>query len=116
MTPNSRTHVRRAALLLGSVAVPVLAATPAVADVPEGWSDPDPVSPLSAILWLGVLPLALFVLIALAVYLPAMVRGERLAPGGTPAAGQWFGGPRGGAPELESGERSEETGGASGRW
>ena len=61
-------------------------------------------------------------LIAAAVYVPAMVRGERVAPGAAPVTDQWFGGPRGGARELESGSgraragAQSETGGAGGRW
>jgi hypothetical protein len=125
VTPTSKTlspttSVRRvpvrAAALLAAVAMPVLAAAPAVADVPEGWSDPDPVSPLHALLVLGAVPLALFLLIALAVYVPGMVRGERVSPGGSQVASQWFGGPRGGTQELEARDGAGETGGASGRW
>ena len=116
MTPTSKTFVRRATVLLAAAALPVLAATPAVADVPEDWSNPDPVSPLHALLVLGAVPLTLFLLIVLAVYLPAMMRGERLAPGASPVESQWFGGPRGGTHELEAREGAGETGGASGRW
>ena len=57
-----------------------LLAAPAHADVPAGWADVSDVDDLEALgLLLGV-PLLLFVLIAVAVYLPAMVRGERLLP------------------------------------
>ena len=116
MTPTSKTFVRRATVLLTAAALPVLSATPAVADVPEDWSNPDPVSSLHALLVLGGVPLALFLLIALAVYLPAMMRGERLGPGASPVESQWFGGPRGGTRELEAREGADDTGGASGRW
>ena len=58
------------------------------------------------------------VLIALAVFLPAMIRGEKLLPdhdGG--GEGQWIGGPRQGVAELPApdGENSR-AGGASGSW
>lgn len=94
-----------------------LAATPAHADVPEGWSTVEPVDNLQALLFLVGGPLLLFVLIALAVYLPAMIRGERLLPDHGVGEAQWLGGPRAGTHELTSAERDESrTGGASGSW
>ena len=51
------------------------------------------------------------------VYLPAMVRGERVAPGGAARENQWFGGPRKGTAELAAPDTEEsKAGGASGRW
>lgn len=97
-------------------AVPVLVAAPARADVPEGWSDPAAVSPLDMLALLVGIPLALFLAITLAVYLPAMVRGERVAPGAQQVEDRWFGGPRQGTHELEARGDTGETGGASGRW
>ncbi len=119
--PSSSLSVRRRSRRLASaaaasvvVAVTGLAA-PASADVPEGWSNPDDVSTLYALLLLGGAPLVLFVVIVVLTYLPAMVRGEKLTPGA--ADDQWFGGPREGAEELESGATTtEETGGARGSW
>lgn len=107
------------------VSLPVVAlglallATPAHADVAEGWSDPADVNALHALLLLGGVPVLLFVLIVLAVYLPAVVRGEPLSAtgGGADAEPQWLGGPRAGAKELTAGEsESSETGGARGNW
>jgi hypothetical protein len=112
-------------MLFGTaVAVPVLLASPAVADVPEGWSNqPENVDPLHALLVLGVIPLALFLLITLAVYLPPMIRGERVAPGSQhELESQRFGGPRRGAAELEPADsnaaavEARQSGGGSGRW
>ena len=60
-----------------------LLTAPAHADVPEGWGDQTEHNSLDALHALGALPrrpLLLFVLIALAVYLPAMIRGEKLLP------------------------------------
>ena len=89
----------------------------ASAEVPEGWSDPDAVSALQAILVLVGIPLLLFLVITLLVYLPAMVRGERVAPGGGTRENQWFGGPRKGTAELAAADTEEsKAGGASGRW
>jgi hypothetical protein len=100
----------------------LLVAGPASAKVPEGWSDPEQIPMQQVLLILVALPLLLIALITAAVYVPALVRGERVAPGVAPVEDQWFGGPRGGTRELESGagrdERAaeEDTGGAGGRW
>jgi hypothetical protein len=110
--------VRRTAVLLaaaGSAAVGV--AGPAAADVPEGWSNPEPVSVLHALLILAGLPALLFVLITIAVYVPSLVRGERVKPGPPAVENQWFGGPRKGTSELAEPDNEEsKAGGASGRW
>lgn len=92
-------------------------ATPAHADPAEGWSDaPGSVDMLDALLLLAGVPLLLFVLIAMAVYLPALVRGEKLTPAGGPQD-QWLGGPRSGTKELAASESTtSETGGARGSW
>jgi hypothetical protein len=124
--PSSSTPVRRRSRRLArAAATPALAlvavgglAVPASADVPEGWSNPEDVDALHALLLLGGVPLLLFVAIAVLTYLPAIIRGEKLAPGA--ADDQWFGGPRQGAKELEAGTTDgtdvDETGGARGRW
>lgn len=106
---------RLVAAALTGLAVPVLVAGPASASVPVGWGDPlPPIDALQTILIFVGIPVLLFVLIAAAVYVPAVVRGERINP--NPEAGsEWFGGPRSDH-ELESGATVEETGGASGRW
>jgi hypothetical protein len=122
VTSRTRTRVRRSAVLTTAAGLFLLAAGPASAEVPDGWSDPPPVPVLEALLILAGIPLLLTALIGAAVYVPAMVRGERVAPGAEPVTDQWFGGPRGGARELESGAgrgeqaREAETGGAGGRW
>lgn len=108
------TLFRRIALVLTAAALPLLAASPAVAEVPEGWSDPDEVGILQLLLVIGGIPLALAVMIGLAVYLPALARGENVKPGGK-VADEWFGGPRSGPAELETRDVGT-TGGASGRW
>ncbi|MCF6376960.1 hypothetical protein L2K70_05035 [Nocardioides KLBMP 9356] len=112
------------ALVLGSAPVLALLAVPAHADVPEGWGGETQHRSLDFLhalgLYLGA-PLLLFVLIALAVYIPAMVRGEKLlpdhgGPGGHPE-GQWIGGPRQGVAELPAPDGDDSrAGGASGRW
>jgi hypothetical protein len=111
------TLIRRAGLLLTAAALPLVVAGPAAADVPEGWSDPEEVGLMHLLLVIGVLPLAIALLIALAVYGPALRRGERVAPGHHESPDEWFGGPRQGAGELEPARAADSrTGGASGSW
>jgi hypothetical protein len=86
-------------------------------DVPVGWSEPPAVNTVVALLILGGLPLLLFISITLAVYVPSLVRGERITPGQPPVENQWLGGPRTGTAELKSREAEDaDAGGASGRW
>lgn len=86
-------------------------------DVPVGWSQPDDVNMVHALLLLVGVPLLLFLLITVAVYLPSIIRGERIAPGQPPVENQWLGGPRTGTAELKGPESEDaEAGGASGRW
>jgi len=100
---------------------------PAHADVPEGWGDQTEHNGLDALhalgLYLGA-PLLLFVLIGLAIYVPAMARGEKLLPdhagpgrGNELPAGQWIGGPRQGVAELPGPDGDDsQAGGARGSW
>jgi hypothetical protein len=102
---------------VGSATILVLAyAGPAVADIPDGWSDPKPVPVLHFLLLFVGLPILITVGILLAVYLPSVVRGESVAPAGARASDQWLGGRRETTPELESADADHETGGAGGRW
>lgn len=117
MTPTPTALARRAGVLLVALAAPLLAAGPAAAEVPEGWSEPEPVSTLEALLILGGIPLGLSVLILLAVYLPALARGERVAPGAPAMDNQWIGGPRKTTGELAAPDTEDsDAGGASARW
>jgi hypothetical protein len=91
-------------------------------DVPVGWSNPDDVDMVQAVLLLGGVPLLLFVGITLAVYVPSLVRGERISPGAPAVENQWLGGPRTTAGELTGPDagatdrQDVDSGGASGRW
>lgn len=117
VTATLVTLTRRTAAVAAGVSLMAGVAAPASADVPEGWSNPEPVSALHALLLLGGVPLLLFVLIVIAVYLPALLRGERVSPTGASADNQWFGGPRQGTAELAAPDSDEsKAGGASGRW
>lgn len=113
--------LRRAATALTVVLLAGLAsaapAAPAAADVPEGWSDPDRVGTVEALLLLGAIPLGLFVLITLLVYVPALARGERVSAGAPTVENQWIGGPRKSTAELAGPDNEEsQAGGASARW
>lgn len=99
----------------------------AFADAPEQWQDNGPVSPLHVLLVLAVIPIGLFLLIVLLVYLPSMSRGHSYRPGQAwRNEPEWFGGPRGGVEAADqqpaavgsgSADTAEtERGGASGRW
>ena len=123
---RSRTSRRRLrTTLLAGAPVLALLAQPAGADVPVGWggeTEHNSLDPLHALgLYLGF-PLLLLVLITLAVYLPALVRGEQLLPHhsgdqGQQGQGQWIGGPRQGVAELPAPDGDDSrAGGASGSW
>lgn len=121
--PQSQTLARRvvrratAGSALAFVAASTVLAAPVGADVPEGWSNPEDVDMLYALLLLAGVPLLLFVVITLAVYVPAMVRGEKLTPGPAQPSSTWFGGPRQGSRELaEPDDETSAAGGARGRW
>jgi hypothetical protein len=113
----------------------VLALTPAIlvtsatgaafADPPESWENGPSVDPLHAVLVLLLIPLGLFLLITLLVYVPSMSRGQGYHPGEAwRNESEWFGGPRAGLeavdkaeqPAVGSGEPGADRGGASGRW
>src|SRR5215217_1227236 len=85
-------------------------------DVPVGWSEPDDVNMVHALLLLAGIPLLLFIAITIAVYVPSLVRGDRITPGQPPVENQWLGGPRTGTAELKGPESDADAGGASGRW
>lgn len=117
VTTTLESLARRTTVVLAAAATVLVTAGPASAEVPEGWSDPDTVSALQAILVFVGIPLLMFLVITVLVYLPAMVRGERVAPGGATRENQWFGGPRKGTAELAAADTQEsKAGGASGRW
>lgn len=105
------------ATVLTTLTLALLTAAPAAAEVPNGWSDPDPVDPLHVLL-VGVgAPLLLAVIITVLVYGPALARGERVAPHAPEVENQWLGGPRKSAGELAGPDGDDsQAGGASGRW
>jgi hypothetical protein len=119
---------RRAALALALTPAVVLlgASGTAAADAPATWESTSGISPTYVILVLIAIPVALFLLITLLVYLPSMRRGDQ-SPRGEAWRGQseWYGGPRGGleaadrtAPPaaVTDGRGAAARGGSSGRW
>ena len=125
MTQPNASAVRRIcrALALVPALLVVSATAPALADRPETWTDPDPVGTLWPLILLVGIPLGLFALIALLVYLPSMARGEKYTPGlAWRNENEWFGGPRGGVDAADTAQpagaqgHEQERGGASARW
>jgi hypothetical protein len=126
LDPRSARLLRRAARGLAiTPAVVVISLTDnAFAVPPETWQSQH-TSTLHALLLLAGVPLLLFVVITLLVYLPSMRKGQSYQPGhvwrGEP---EWFGGPRNGLEAADraepaavgSGSGAETRGGASGRW
>lgn len=117
VTTPLHTLARRAAVTAGSfVAATALLAAPAMADVPEGWSDgTTDWSWGRLLLVILVIPVALAVVISLLAALPALLRRESLTGG--PDEPQWLGGPRKGTAELAGpDDETTQAGGASARW
>ena len=116
--------VRRLARTLALTPLVLLPLAPGAASAvpPVGWPEAEPVSALEFLLVLLVIPLALFLLIALLASVPKMVRGERYTPGlAWRNENEWFGGPKDG---LDAADRTDpkaisadaDRGGASARW
>jgi hypothetical protein len=122
VTPMSHA-LRKTALVVGSATVLLLTyASPASADIPDGWSDPKPVPVLHFLLLFVGIPLLITIGILAAIYLPGVVRGESVAPAGARTDDQWFGGRRDTAQLEAASARTDETegdrdtGGAGGSW
>jgi len=118
-TNRSRTVARVAVSGLSAAifSSALLLASPASANVPEGWSDPDPVEPLHMLAILVGIPAAIAVVIILAVIAPGLARGEKFVHSNAAPDPEWFGGPRSGTEELPAPDTAEsKAGGASGRW
>jgi hypothetical protein len=125
VSPSSSSRSTRArrtgrATAVAAGAVLALLSAPAHADVPVGWGGQTEHNQLDFLHTLGLfvgIPLLLFALLALAVYLPSMVRGEKLLPDYSAGEPQWIGGPRQGVAELPAPDGVDSrAGGASGRW
>jgi len=121
--------VRRAARVLALLPAILVtfAASTAFAEPPETWEDTPSTSVLHVLLVLFLIPLGLFLLICLLVYLPSMSRGRQDHHSDEAWRGEaeWFGGPSGGLTAVDkaeqpsaigSGDRDAGRGGASGRW
>jgi hypothetical protein len=124
--PNPRVRRAARAVALTPAVLVTCSAGAALADPPDTWEQGPSVSPLHTLLVLGGIPLGLFLLITLLVYLPSMTRRNRGYQPGQAWHGesQWFNGPRGGleaadrtAPAAVTRGRSTPVrGGTSGRW
>ncbi|CAN5517257.1 hypothetical protein BH10ACT10_BH10ACT10_27560 [soil metagenome] len=124
------TAVRRAArlLALGPAILVTSLTSPAFAEAPSTWENPPHVSAAHVILVLVLIPVALFALIALLVYVPSMKKGESYHPGQPwRSEPEWFGGPKGGVEDADrahqpaavgAGPTDDDAGrgGTSARW
>lgn len=124
-----RRGLRRAACVLALVPALVLMGTAgtAMADAPDTWQNTPHVSATYTLVVLGGIPLLLFLVITLLVYLPSMRKRES-AGDGWRGQSEWFGGPRGGLatadrsapPAVTGGSQAPGAesvrGGDSGRW
>lgn len=111
------TFLRRTLMILAAGGATVALAAPAGADTPVGWPEEPSVDMLEALLVLGGIPIAISLLLAAFVYVPALARGERVVPGAPEVEDQWIGGPRKSPQELPAADaESSGTGGTSGRW
>jgi hypothetical protein len=125
---RENTAVRRAArvlALLPAVLVTCVAGT-AFAEPPESWADNESVSSLYVILIMVLIPVGLFLLICLLVYLPSMSKGSGHGSGDARRGeAEWFGGPTNGLAAVDEAEQPSSSGstaagsgrgGASGSW
>lgn len=119
------TAVRRLLVALSAVGVSALLAIatagPASADTPEprpgNWELKPDVDALEALLFLGGVPLLVFIVVTLLYVAPALSRGEDLSPGALQPENQWLGGPRKSAGELAAPDaEGSKAGGAGGSW
>ncbi len=116
-SPSPRAVAAVSAVSAAAAVLVAMPVTSASAATPEGWG-PTPDVDMGFVLWALIgLPVLAFLVIWLLVYLPAMVRGERLTPGAAVADDQWLGGPRRSIGELAGPDTAEsKAGGASARW
>lgn len=114
--PALRRLVRAATV--AAVVATVLVASPASANVPEGWSNPQDVSGLTWLLLLIGLPVVAILVITAMVYLPPVARGENVRPHASVLPeSQWLGGPKSGVAELPAPDGPDsQAGGAGARW
>ncbi|MGH3332291.1 MAG: hypothetical protein ACRDPJ_13430 [Nocardioidaceae bacterium] len=116
-------RLARAVALTPAVLVS-LAGAPALATAPEQWDTAEPVSTLTVLVLLVGVPVALFAIITLLVYVPSLARGEKYTPGlAWRNENEWFGGPKSGVeaadqvePDAVEGSDESGRGGASARW
>lgn len=82
--------IARRALTFGvAVAAATVAAVgPAIADTPNGWSNPSHVNPLHFLAFVLFIPVGVALIISGLVLLPGLLRGEGLLPKGHKASNQ----------------------------
>lgn len=122
--PQARTFVRRAVVAsLAAITTSVLLPVAASADTPSSAPDAPEVSGLEYLMVLGLIPLGLFLVIALLAALPSMIRDKGYEPGQAwRSEPEWFGGPHKGVEAAEGDAPTQikassgDQGGTSGSW
>jgi len=113
--PQSRRTARAAAVTVGLVAGSL--AAPALAAPPESWNEVEGESLLDTLLFLVGVPVLVFLVLTLLVYLPSMVRRQSSEPAlAFRERPEWFGGPRKGLDATKDTTDHADKGGASARW
>lgn len=121
MTSDKRPPASRTASRLGVLAVGVALtglAGPAIAAPPNTWESPDNPPAIQTLLYLLGVPLLVFAVTWVLVYLPSMMRRDSATPAvAFQQRSEWFGGPRDGAEAAaQRPADGSEKGGAGARW
>jgi hypothetical protein len=93
-------------------------AAPAFATAPSTWENPDNPPAINTLLYLLGVPILVFIVVWVLVYLPSMMRRQSSSPAvAFQERSEWFGGPRAGV-DAASEEPSDanEKGGAGAGW
>ena len=93
-------------------------AAPAIATAPSTWEDADNPPAIDTLLYLLGVPVLVFIVIWILVYLPSMIRRQSTSPSvAFQERSEWFGGPRKGVDATtESTGDTDEKGGAGAGW
>jgi len=109
----SRVAVVTLGLALGTVA------GPAFADAPSTWENPNNKPAIDTLVYLLGVPILVFIVIWVLVYLPSMMRRQSSSPAvAFQERSEWFGGPRAGvdATKDKPSDETNEKGGAGAGW
>jgi hypothetical protein len=114
---SSFRRASRVAVVALGLAVGTIAA-PAFADAPSTWENPNNKPAIDTLIYLLGVPLLVFIVVWVLVYLPSMMRRQSSSPAvAFQERSEWFGGPRAGVDATtESTSDTNEKGGAGAGW